>query len=349
VIKFSALLITTIFLFGSISARAGRKKIQCHEHVLHPLTQTPVGANLPFESRAGLAVAGRVVYDNFNAPGTIRRTLNIVVPLPNRRQEELIDLARFSFREPLPDRFIVGDGSSERALVGVDTTPGSYLSLWLERIHSQIDRFHLEGTFSIRKLAEILVNHVAYNMGMVVETGMLNKQLPWDAAFPSFPPHNLILTNEPDGHSPIPLDFKMPVVPLDWYVGALKGYCLQQGILASLILRAYGVHHRLVNGAMAYVGKDEQLNPDLLTPGHTWIQLQTGEILDLGRRKFAHPVRLGAADVGDRAPSQAFEQDWMHIPGDYEWVDGEEKNVWRFEYDRYLALRLEPLKKRKAG
>jgi hypothetical protein len=244
--------------------------------------------------------------------------ITVWVPMPAAGQPGgLLNSNALEFPRDLSARWIMGDGGVTRALVGIDLSPGSPLSLWVEAFYrkaiaSSASSARRDQLARVLEYVRVNVNcALAWTDGAQYNDG--RSELPWDLAIRSYSDMKLTLEKAaylPVLHEPIPSEHSLPVVGLEKYLEIGKGYCIQKAILASLILSRAGIRHRLVNGAVV-VGPG-------VSGGHTWIELADGRILDVAWELLAKPAR-GHRDHAD----------WINVGGS-----------WRFENQAYLILRL---------
>ncbi len=264
------------------------------------------------------------------------RILKGVIPLPEEGNfGYLIDLNAIKHHQEWPRRFVISDGSLSRSFIGVDQTPGSPLDRRLKAIYKSIES-RLNYRVTKESLLELLVHNVADFMGPVQNSDASGgPQLPWDLAIDQRLRRLELPKVEFFRHSVsfVPIYVQMPVQPLESYIDQGEGYCIQQALLASLILRHYNVHHRFVNGSTA-------IKPGY-SYGHTWIELADGRILDLSARILEKPIRAQEARRMGIYPRQLLNDDWYYLPS-YKIFDyGSWHDAWRFEVAHYLALDLD--------
>jgi hypothetical protein len=174
-------------------------------------------ANLPTELKVGVSLVHRISYKN-RFPNTSPKPFFTLTPIPNFNQGKIINLNDLTFSQKLPERFVIGDGSGNRALVGVDTTPGSPLSRELLRIKRYID-LKLAGSVYEQQLLEFLRDYVGYQLGPVPnDNGSGIAHLPWDKALTAVPKITMDTSVLQRDHIPVASDYKLPVVPLEHYI-----------------------------------------------------------------------------------------------------------------------------------
>lgn len=272
---------------------------------------TPTAYGLP--AKVGLGVATIHRYDdNRVLPSTI--AISVFTPVPSAAFPSVVlDLNAKTFDQIIPDQAIIGDAGLTRAFLGVDKREGTPLDTKLDAIVAKIPK-KADGSID----AETAIQYVRVQVGQLIawtagsSANDGHAEFPWDKAIKI--PQSVWETFSsvayaPVGNSPVQTGFEFPVVPLEKYLEAGEGYCIQKALLASLILEKCGVKHRLVNGAVSQKpGK---------SVGHTWIELADGRVLDAAWKTVAMPEKNGAP-----------------VPGFFK-VGGS----WRFENQTFPYLR----------
>jgi hypothetical protein len=278
-------------------------------------------ALLPQEAALGNAVLHRYRFRKTSTL-TVVQTLTGLVPIPDEKVSgKILDLNSLAPGDPLPERFLMGDGSSNRVLIGVDLTPGSPLDQSLGAIESEIRR-RVGGT--PEAVLEFLRAHFNQYMGILGGNG--EPMLEWDKALPPAPSWKMDLAPESEEHEPVALGFPLKVHPLEAYLKIKSGYCIQQALTASLLLRRFFIAHRLVAGA-ASDGLEDHV-------GHDWILLEDGRIYDLSGGIIVAPqFHTESAPLADY-PTSLEDRSWFCLPG-YPY------SRFRFEYHRYPILALD--------
>ncbi len=186
------------------------------------------------------------------------------------------DMQARGMGEALPDRCVIGDGGSSRALLGIDKRPGTPLDGWLARIVDEIpDRGDPEAVIrwatqgGIRELLRFPQGnrndgapHLVWDQAIQLDLAAVAQAMQG-------------VRQDAVGAPPRPSGQSLPVVPLERYLETGLGYCIQMAVLTSLILERCGVPHRLVQGAVRFT--------DGTCCGHTWIELGDDRVLDNGR------------------------------------------------------------------
>jgi hypothetical protein len=292
------------------------------------LVRQGVIANLPEVLPMGYAVNHRY-YSRMGA-----HTIFSAIPLPGRRsRDRLLDFARFNVDTPIPKRFVIGDGQSHRALIGVDLNPGSPLSKQVQRIRKTIQ--WARGNATKQDLIELISQNIANQLGPVIRTADQRRSdqpaLPWDGLAKDAPVTELDFTRMPVDHDAIPGRFNLPIVPLEEMIAYGESYCLGQAVLAWILLRDLGIPSRLLLGANA-------TTPDRYI-GHTSVELGDGRIVDpagwlvIPAWNFSDPIMR---DIDSPTP-------WRFMRGFSSYIpeSPDPLPTWRFRYSRYLALVLE--------
>ncbi len=279
-------------------------------------------ANLPTEFPMAYAVNHR--YEYFGIP----RTLFSAIPFKAGASQGVFDFAKVGYRDPVPTRFIVGDGEDFRALIGVDLSPGSPLSLAVERI---IRVLNWSGAKDPEAIAKLLSQNVAHQLGPVFRTPAELKAgpaLPWDQL------PRTSTTPKPDlrslavHHDPLPANFKLPVVPLETMLARGEAYCMGQALLAWIVLRAVGIPARPLFGANWVNGNS--------IVGHTSVELEDGQIVDA--------AGWVVIPLPTQPPTPAgITEKFRFLPNytTYQSLGGPGLPTWRFAYQRYLGIVLE--------
>jgi hypothetical protein len=269
-----------------------------------------------------VALGGAVIYRyNFRQGDRwVRQTLTGLVPLSSEGASgTLLDLNALGYHDPLPQRFIIGDGSSRRALTGVDLTPGSPLDVRLAAIEQEIRQ--AVGEVSAESVLQHVRQHFNGFIGIIGGNG--EPILAWDRALSAVPEWNGDLMGFADHHEPISVGFSRAVQPLEAYLEIKQGFCIQQALTASLLLRRFSIPHRLVSGAAT-----DELEDHV---GHNWIQLEDGRIYDLSGQIIVMPKRFVGLNRATDYPEGLETDDWFQVPG-YPY------SRFRFEYHRYPIL-----------
>jgi hypothetical protein len=330
---------------ASASARSRRRaKAACQRAVVehHPLLDREAMARLPHSWPVGVSIVDRIHWIPDPSERT-PRTLVTIHPVPRGTHGSLVNLNALSLDDPLPQRFLVGDGTMRRVLVGIDRSPGSPLSRWLERTRYQIEHFRTADQPLPEAVLQALLQHCAGNMGPVrSDRGDGQGALPWDERIPRLDYSIPDLQHTASDHRPAALGLEHPVVPLEEYLKRCEGYCLQQSFFAALVLRLFGVRSRVVNGATAYF---EPGGPTfdgglMRQPGHAWVELENDRVLD----PLAGVVDTATVwrDVRPaNYPTRVFTRKWAFLPQYRTWTQGQWVDTWRFPYVRYFAVDLD--------
>jgi hypothetical protein len=234
-------------------------------------------------SRVGLPASlevGASTAHRYRDPRVIPSTIAVTlwVPLPSVEDPgEVRDLNAMRCDERLPERCVIGDGSLRRALIGIDKRPGSPLDRALDTIAGRMPR-GADGRVAPEAAVEFVRretnNLVRWTAGARFNDG--RPELPWDRAIDA-PPESAwsVFRRAGDlqvGERPLATGLRHPVVPLERWLEAGEGYCIQKALLGTLLLERAGVASRMVQGAVAQ-------GPGTTT-GHAWIELGDGRVLD---------------------------------------------------------------------
>lgn len=295
-------------------------------------------ANLPDRREMAVAIVSRIHWAS-ELPNDSPRLLYAYFPMPSRK-EKLINLSTLSIKDPLPERFIIGDGSLKRVLVGVDRSPGSPLSVHLQRLRRQIEK-QSNGRPFPHVVTDLLQNYS--NCALMPVRGddhSGNAQLPWDKRLPDPPSFSWNLEGLPDDHPPIRTGYHLPVVPLEYFLDRVDAYCGQAALLNTLLLRLLGNRSRLVNGAVASSQKSDFTE----LPGHSWDELDEGLILDSSLNLKEVPIGFGRlqSPAPGEYPSHFYSNEWVGIPSLLQRERaGEKVRPWRIEYNRFFIVSLD--------
>ncbi|PIS11845.1 MAG: hypothetical protein COT73_01755 [Bdellovibrio sp. CG10_big_fil_rev_8_21_14_0_10_47_8] len=291
----------TILLALTVSARANGPV--CSQ--IHRPAKLAGISHLPKDVLVGAATIDRYFDHRLISPDVV---VTVFVPTPDTPAQGL--LVNFNARQlpqQLAKRFVIGDGSYRRSFVGIDTTPGSPLSMILDKMVAEYQRSRFSKMGATGPI-QFVQSYIEKKLGPV------EQDLPWDQSIRLKKNPDAEFTaaiNSPVFHFPLVMSrARLPVVPLERYLEAEKGYCLQKALFASLALSRLGVRHRFVNGAISHY--------DLHNEGHSWIELQDGHIFDPTWGIFEMPIR-----------NHQIHAHWIYVAGS-----------WRFENTNYPALEL---------
>lgn len=277
-------------------------------------------ADLPARFAMGYAINHRYQMEEKGPDGTDRFTFFSAVPLPHSPEEVLEDYSLKGFEEAIPRRFVVGDGSSNYALIGVDLTPGSPLERAIKRIHNSI-LIALSQVEDHEKIIKLVSQNVANHLGPLTEP------LPWDEALPKIEETKIKFNKLDFNHPIIDAGFSLPVVPLEDYIDEGRAFCLAQALTAWLVLRSFNIPSRMHFGAnAAQVGTHT---------GHSSVELEDGRIVDPGGWMVISPPAAGEGLklVGVKDSQWTFLPGFLTYPGAL--------YTWRVRFQRYPVLVLE--------
>jgi hypothetical protein len=216
--------------------------------------------DLPLRLPLGVAT----VYDNYGDSLSPKQlTISARVPLPPLGQPWVVlDMAAMRFDEILPHRAIIGDGSAERAFIGIDKRPGTPLDAWVNDIFATMPRPNEH---------EAVIEWLRTNLNALLGQA---SELPWDKWISPVPSEAEQFRAAADltlGAPARPSNITQPVVALERYLEVGQGYCIQKSLLGSILLERCGIAHRVVMGATLQSGSKY---------GHTWLELADGRVLD---------------------------------------------------------------------
>jgi hypothetical protein len=248
-----------------------------------------------------LAPVGAQTIERFVDPRVVAQhiTVTVFLPLtPGGQGGVLHDMNEKPFDAAFPPRFVVGDGSLRRVFVGVDKRPGTPLDTWLDALAVELPR-RADGALDLVATVE----HLRTRLGTLMkgtERADGAAELPWDRAVgPQLASTAAAMAAAGGAAIGAPITAEgaeHPVLPLERYLEAGVGYCLQKALVAGLVLERVGVPARVVQGA-------NELSPGV-TSGHTWVELPpspeypAGVVLDptwelVRTRGPEHPVIPG--------------------------------------------------------
>lgn len=236
-------------------------------------------ASLPRRVRLGVANIQKY-RDPRVVPEQIIKT--VYVPLPNPGMpSQILDTNIRRFDERCPDMFVLGDGGTSRAFIGVDQRPGSPLDTWLKKLIDKIPH-DIEPATQMRSYnKEIVLPWLCRKIGEWIDWtpgSSFNDgraEFEWDHRIQLFGnplPTFQNVVNEPVQAPPTDTGLEFPVVPFENFLEKGQGYCLQKALLGALILDRIGIPARLINGAIAQ-------GPGT-SGGHTWLELADGKVFD---------------------------------------------------------------------
>lgn len=305
-------------LFGVVCATATLAQAnpaELQSYLSKRLASQPWSGQLPTKVNMGAATIHRYQEPKV-APPLIAVT--VWVPMAWQGGPSLLEnLNATTLPRDLKNKWIIGDGGTTRAFVGVDLSPGSALEQAIDYLLKKA----MEGTeaLSPAERRESILRFAAMKTGDYVrwtEGATFNdgrQELPWDIAIGSVGDLSVPFKTAaplPIFHYPVDSGVQFPVVGLERYLAIGKGYCLHKALVASLLLSRAGIEHRLVNGAVS-------LSPGVST-GHTWIELPEGRVLDVAWNLLETPKK-GHPDHSD----------WIFVG-----------SKWRFQNENYLVLSL---------
>jgi hypothetical protein len=247
------------------------------------------------------AAVGAQTIERYVDPRVVARdiTVTVFLPLtPGGQGGVLHDMNEKPFEATFPPRFVVGDGSLRRVFVGVDKRPGTPLDTWLDALVAELPR-RADGAIDL----DATVEHLRTRLGTLMkgtERADGAAELLWDQAIgPQLVSTAAAMATAGGAAIGAPVTAEgaeHPVLPLERYLEAGVGYCLQKALVAGLVLERAGVPARVVQGA-------NEVAPGV-TSGHTWVELPPspgypqGRVLDptwelVRTRGPDHPVIAG--------------------------------------------------------
>ncbi|MBK6683848.1 MAG: lasso peptide biosynthesis protein [Deltaproteobacteria bacterium] len=220
-------------------------------------------------------------YEDPRPSSPARRLIQTVFgPIPSPAVGgRVYDLNDKPWEHHFPERFLVGDGGHTRAIIGVDQRPGTPLDLHLGRIVAQIPRRNgvIDPEDAIQFVTHHTLDYVGWAEGGAFGDG--RPTLPWDRQV-QLPPTIFNAFDRAAQDAPglgwRDAEAECPVVPLERWLNLRLGYCIQQSLVAALVLDRVGVSVRVVNGAI-------DQGPGR-SSGHTWVETLDGRVIDPGWR-----------------------------------------------------------------
>lgn len=179
---------------------------------------------------------------------------------------------------PLPQKFLLSDGTTKRPFILVDRTPGSPLEVRLQAIE--------KGIRKILKLNSMSLTPAQKNLVLQYFTENTNKYIEWPESannhLPSvaFSQLSYLIRGLPVGQWYETSIFQ-PVERFEEILDRRQGVCVDMALITSLMLERFAIPHRLLFGSVQSYGESGG--------GHTWIQMNDGRILDVAWRTFAPP------------------------------------------------------------
>jgi len=250
-------------------------------------------------------------------------TLYSAFPLPRSENEKVVDFAKMGFSDPIPKRFIIGEGGSTRSLILVDRTPGGPLDKQITRLKRSVI-LALKGKANREEILTLVAQNVAHQVGLAQ-----NVPFPWDKDLKEqVKPESLKMHELAFDHEPIPADFSLPVIRLENFIEEDEAYCLGQALIAWLVLRSFDIPARLHLGANAAFVESPI--------GHSSVQLEDGRYVDPAGWVVIEPKKEPKIHLG-------LEPDWDYLPNFRIFPEKSLVgwNAWRFRLQRFLVLVLE--------
>jgi len=202
---------------------------------------------------------------------TIHRTsetaITIFLPLPQGERGYLENLNSLGYDDKYPERFTFSDGSLGTAFIDVDMREDSRLRTCVRELS---ERFRALGRSAdpAARLVHFLDDYLD-----PVPTGF---KFPWEAARgPALPPEFRRAGDLPVGHFPLATSLLHTEVPLEAFLKAKRGVCVQRVLLLSLVMKELGLRHRVRAGGIEVHGDGSGGGG-----GHVWIELPDRRHLD---------------------------------------------------------------------
>lgn len=221
-----------------------------------------------FEPRAEKRAVG---VETIHKAGSQVITILLPMPAPGTL---VLDLNAMTVRSSYPERFAMSDGTINAAFITVDTSPRSRLSHCVEELAREVQKEAGGKEAQLSLLKDFLSSYL--------------REVPEDYSFPWDPARERRLPKEfaeaanlSAGHFPLATSLTHPAVPLESFLKAGKGACLQKVMLTSLVMKELGLEHRVRAGGTG-------------DAGHMWIELPDGRHLDPTWGLLMKPSRAGA-------------------------------------------------------
>lgn len=183
--------------------------------------------------------------------------------------------------EPLPEHFLVSEGTLASAFIDVNVKRGSRLRGIVHRMTLEVKRRIRAGGDPI----EIMRTFIGEHLGLQPEEARpgLDPQVP----IPTSPTEWEEVGKLSPGHQPLLTAIDHRVMNLEDFYDLGYGRCMPKVLFTSLILNRLGIPHRIVNGAYQAGGENQPIT------GHVWIELADGRILDPAWQVVGHPGKIG--------------------------------------------------------
>jgi hypothetical protein len=221
------------------------------------------------------------------------RVITIFTPYPNSKSASgavqaiagarVLDMnANRQMTAYLPQMFFISDGTLDHAFIWVDHRPGSVLDRCAREI---ADRMRTSQVRTSEDVIAFIQKHWIDFLRPVAPSQIL----PWDRSLQGKSASEVTALQSrfqqakdwPVGLFPQATGVFQPVVPLEAFMKAGYGVCIEKVLWASLVLEKFGIQHRVVMGGTQ-------------TTGHSWIQLADGRILDPTWQVLDRPTTAGA-------------------------------------------------------
>jgi hypothetical protein len=241
--------------------------------------------------------------------------VTIFHPTSSPGKTEQLDLVKLDYG-PMPERFVLGDGSLNRAFIGVDSRPGTKLSLVLDGVVELINQTKIVKAESrvfdfVQRFEEL----VAFRWREGVDGKGDNKWDPNGVSWKSEADAKFAEAfNLPVGKGTVPVGREFPVISFEkFFLESCSSYCIQRSLFTKLVLDRINIKSKIVTGSLIYFNKDGSFG----NKGHTWVEFEGSDghtwVLDastkhLERKGMAHQKE---ADWflfygGYRVPNQSF-------------------------------------------
>jgi hypothetical protein len=210
---------------------------------------------------------------------TIHKTatsiVTIMLPLPiSSDQGRIFDLNALGSEKHFSQRTAISDGSLKSAFISLDLQSSSRLSQCINEMSAQVQERIKSGI----DVYPVLTTFISEYLAMAPE----GFRFPWDPQEEiALPPEFKQAAPMKPGHAPLLTTLVHPTVPLEGFLLAQRGACLQKVLLTSLIMRNLQISHRVRAGAFE-------------ATGHIWIELPDGRILDPTWQHLGYPTTHGA-------------------------------------------------------
>jgi hypothetical protein len=251
-----------------------------------------------------LPVEKMVVYDNQKYRPEIAWH-----PIAGRQTAGKVNnIMELAIGDALPQRFIIGDGSMNRAFIGVDQSPGTTLDRILSAITARLKSQFFSSPMTQEQGVKFVIENIRLNLAALVDSRWLvgpdriGTNI-WD------PPPSVAKLG--DDVKKQRHNVKFPVVPFERFLTeGCNAYCIHRALLTKLIFDRMGIPSKYVAGASVQI----ETNGKFSTFGHSWLEIKDrgGEIVVVDPE---HQV------VAKKGPANPIDADWFGFNNGYRYAD----------------------------